>query len=575
MFKKQIILFPLALLLGIQVFSQEDEKTDKTDLGTEVVEIVKPFTPSVSDAFKIKENAVLNDTSVTQKRKVDYQISSVPVASTFTPAKGRAAKVEREKREKLYDNYARIGFGNYTNLLAEFYTNFEISNTDNIGFFFQHNSTQGGIKDLFLDDKFYNTKVDGHYTSRQNDATYKLDFGVDHQLINWYGLMDHADTYFPISDLIDMDAKQNYFSGYVGGSIALKNSYFEKVKANLRYMGDSFSSSEFRATLAPEFTFPMGDIDVTLDADVDYLTGSFDRGFDFSEGINYGFLNLGVAPALVFGNDDISVSLGVAGYLGMDSENSTSEFSLYPRVKASYRLDETILVYAGADGGLKQNSYYDFKEINPFVSPTLFIAPTKNTYDGYAGITGNISNLVAFNLKASYGNEANKPLFKANPIYSSASNEKPYQYGNSFQVVYDEINRLHVFGEVKAEISNMVTVGLHVNYFNYSTDVEAQAWNLPNIKASVFSEFDITKELYGGASIFFVGERKDYDFLQTNEVKLDPYVDANLHFGYRITDQFTAFVSGNNLFGDNYTKWMNYPVQGIQVMGGVTYKFDW
>src|SRR5699024_651920 len=140
--------------LGIPVFSQEDEKTNQTDLGTEVVEIVKPFTPSVSDAFKLKENAVLNDTSVTQKRKVDYRISSVPVASTFTPTKGKAAKVEREKREKLFDNYARLGVGNYTNLLAELYTNFELSNTDNIGFFFQHNSTQGGIKNLFLEDKF-------------------------------------------------------------------------------------------------------------------------------------------------------------------------------------------------------------------------------------------------------------------------------------------------------------------------------------------------------------------------------------------------------------------------------------
>lgn len=572
MFKKQIFLFPLALLLGIPVFSQEDEKTNQTDLGTEVVEIVKPFTPSVSDAFKLKENAVLNDTSVTQKRKVDYRISSVPVASTFTPTKGKAAKVEREKREKLFDNYARLGVGNYTNLLAELYTNFELSNTDNIGFFFQHNSTQGGIKNLFLEDKFYNTKAYGHYTSRQNNATYKVDFGVDHQLINWYGLPKEAESYFSIPDLLDLNSKQNYFSGYVGGSVALKDSYFEKVKVNLRYMGDSFSSSEFRAVVAPEFSFPMGDVAITLDADIDYVTGSFDRAFDNSNPLNYGFLNLGAAPALVFGSEDVSISLGIAGYFGMDSENSTSEFSLYPRVKASYRLDETIRVYAGADGGLKQNSYYDFKEINPFVSPTLFIAPTKNTYDGFAGITGNISNMVAFNLRASYGNEANKSLFKANPI---SSERKPYQYGNSFQVVYDEVNTLNVFGEVKADISEMVSVGLNVNYFNYSTDVETQAWNLPNIKASVFSEFDITKELYGGASIFFVGERKDYDFRQAREVNLDPYVDANLHFGYRITEQFTAFVKGNNLFGDNYTKWMNYPVQGIQVMGGVTYKFDW
>lgn len=573
MFKKQIILFFLAWM-PIAVFSQE-EKNDETDLGTEVVEIVKPFTPDVSDAFKIKENPVLNDTSATRKKQIRYRISSVPVASTFTPAKGKAANVKRGKREKLFDNYARIGVGNYTALLAELYTNFEIRNTDDIGFFFRHNSTQGGIKNLLLDDKSYDTKLDGHYASRQNEATYKVDFGLEHQQINWYGLMKGAEHYFPIESLIEMNSVQNYFGGYAGGSISFNDSFFEKVSARLRYLGDSFSSSEFRAVLIPEFVFDFDDIAITFDADVDYLTGSFDRHFDQSEAINYSFLNVGVAPALVFGSDDISISLGIAGYLGMDAENSETEFSLYPRVKASFGLDENMMVYAGADGGLRQNSYYDFKEINPYVSPTLWILPTKNTYDGFAGIQGKLSNKIGFNLKASYGNEVNKPLFKANPIYSSGSNEKAYQYGNSFQVVYDEVNTLSVFGELEADITEEVSLGVTVNYSNYKTDLEAQAWNLPSIRASLFSEFDITEELYGGVSIFFVGERKDYDFRNAAEVNLDPYVDANVHFGYRITPQFTAFVKGNNLLSDNYTKWIDYPVQGIQVLGGVTYKFDW
>src|SRR5699024_9218610 len=121
------------------------------------------------------------------------------------------------------------------------------------------------------EDKFYNTKAYGHYTSRQNNATYKVDFGVDHQLINWYGLPKEAESYFSIPDLLDLNSKQNYFSGYVGGSVALKDSYFEKVKVNLRYMGDSFSSSEFRVVVAPEFSFPMGDVAITLDADIDYV----------------------------------------------------------------------------------------------------------------------------------------------------------------------------------------------------------------------------------------------------------------------------------------------------------------
>lgn len=580
MFKKQIAILPLALMLGISFsgFSQEKGENEEKDLGTEVVEIVKPYTPSVSDAFKIKETPTLSDTVSTQKKAVKYSISSIPVASTFSPTKGKAAKMDRVKREKMYDNYATVGFGNYTTLLGEFYTNFEISNTDNIGFFFRHNSTQGKIKNVILDDKSYDTRLDAHYSSRHRDATYKLDFGAEHQLSNWYGLIENAEDYFSYETLAALNPQQNYFSVYGGGSVVLDNSFFEKARLNLRYLGDSFSSSEFRATLTPEFLFPLQEIDIRIDADIDYLTGGFDKNFENSNAINYSFLNVGVAPSISFSNEELFVSIGVAGYIGMDAENSDSEFSLYPRLNVSYRLDEAALIYAGVEGGLKQNSYYDFKEVNPFVSPTLTIAPTKNTYDGFAGIKGKLSNMVGFNLKASYGNEINKPLFKANPNHSNFSNEKGYHYGNSFQVVYDEVNTLSVFGEVQVEVSEMVSVGININYYNYTTDIENQAWNLPNIKASLFSNFNITDELYGGASIFFVGERKDNtsgSFGFSEEVTLDPYVDANLHVGYRITDQFSAFIKGSNLFGDNYTKWMNYPVQGIQGLVGVTYKFDW
>ena len=43
---------------------------DKDDLGTEVVNIVKPYTPTISDAFKVKETPVLNDSVSLQKQPV-------------------------------------------------------------------------------------------------------------------------------------------------------------------------------------------------------------------------------------------------------------------------------------------------------------------------------------------------------------------------------------------------------------------------------------------------------------------------------------------------------------------------
>ena len=77
--------------------------------------------------------------------------------------------------------------------------------------------------------------------------------------------------------------------------------------------------------------------------------------------------------------------------------------------------------------------------------------------------------------------------------------------------------------------------------------------------------------------MFYVGERKD-QYLNgfiLESLTLDGYVDANIHAGYRFSERLSFFVKGSNLLSDNYTKWANYPVLGIQGVLGATYKFDW
>ncbi|WP_313115134.1 TonB-dependent receptor [Aequorivita sediminis] len=568
---KQIVLFSIPALFLFHFSANAQEK----ELDPEVVNIVKPYTPTISDAFKVKETPSLNDSVSTIKKVVKYSIFSVPVASTFTPAKGKATNVEKAKPVKLYDNYATLGFGNYTSILGELYSNFEISRTDNAGFFFRHNSSQGDIKGVKLDNHYYDTSLDANYTSRQRDVTYRLDAGVEHQLFNWYGV---PKGYYSDEELAGIDTKQNYLSGYVGGSIALDDSFFDKAAASIRYTGDSFSSSELIVKLKPEFSFPLENVTFKLDGDLDYLLGSFDKDYSNSTDIKYSFLNVGLSPSINFVNNDLSVSLGVAGYVSLDTENSDTNFSLYPKVNVSYRLlDETVIAYGGAEGGIKQNTYYDFKEENPFVSPTLNIAPTKKLYEAFGGIKGKLSNAFAYNARVSYGKDENSALFQSNNLNFTTSQNEGYHYGNSFNVVYDDINTLAFFGEVKVDVSGQFSVGVNANYYSYSTDVQSEAWNLPSLKASVFSNFNITEKLYGSASLFYVGERKDVSnagFIG-EEITLDAYVDANLSFGYRFTDRLSAFVKGSNLIGDNYKKWMNYPVQGIQGLAGVTYKFDW
>ena len=567
----------LLLLFSVPFTVLAQEKED--DLGTEVVNIVKPYTPTISDAFKVKETPVLNDSVDTKKKEVVYSIFSVPVASTFTPAKGNAAKVEKAKKVKLYDNYATLGFGNYTSILGELYSNFQLSRTDNAGVFFKHNSSLGSINDVRTSSDFLDTELAIDYTSRQRDASYGVNFGVQHQKFNWYGINDSF-NFLPDSFFDDLDVSQNYFSANLGGSIAIEDSYFEKAAVYLRYLGDSYSSSEFNISALPEFAFPVSDYNFRIGVAIDYLSGSFAEDIFISSQKKYSQLNVGLNPSLSIVTNDLSLNLGVSTYLGIDGQEDGVDFFIYPNITASYRVvDDLFIAYGGIEGDLTQNSYYGSKEVNPFVSPTLDLNPTNKNYDAYAGVKGKLTNSIAYNVRAGYRDERDKALFKSN-LYSNVLDTEGYTFGNSFGLLYDDIKTLHVFGELKSELSANLSIGVNANFNSYNTDNQVEAWNLPSLQASLFSAFNITEALYGGVSVFYVGERKDENdnvlVDATNTiVTLDGYVDANVHLGYRLSERLSIFLKGSNLLADNYEKWYNFPVQGIQVLGGATYKFDW
>lgn len=570
---KKTLFFSLFIFGGV-LYAQDP-------LDSETVTVVKPYTPSVNDATKIKASPTRNDSVTLQKKPVQYSIFSVPVASTFTPVKGRATTVERERAPKVFDNYATLGFGNYSNVLAEFYSNLEIDRTKNFGIFLTHNSSQGGIDEVYLDDKFYDTELNLNYNTRNRDLSWIAEVGAEHQLFNWYGLPEFNIPTDPETSayINSIDPAQNYFSVYLGSEIELYDSFFNSAKAKFRHSGDSFSTSENHFNLDGLFEVEIADEIITTSIGADIVNGKFDRLYESEIGYDYTFMNFNAKPSLLILRDDLSINLGVNFVYGLDAENSDNNFYIYPAVSASYKLaGDYFTAFAGLDGDLDQNTYYNFYQENPYVSPTLIIRPTDTKYKGYIGGKGKLSNAVSYNVKANYQSQFDRALFKKNYDARILDGEA-YTNGNSFDVVYDDLKTLSFAAEVNVDLNRNFRLGMNGEFFNYNTDTEAEAWNLPSMTASLNADYQITEKWYTGANLFYVGERKDElrSLSQTFAdpvVTLDSYFDANAHVGYRFNNQLSAFIKGSNLLDNNYQKWMDYNVQGIQVLGGVTYKFD-
>ncbi|MCM4159708.1 TonB-dependent receptor [Antarcticibacterium flavum] len=566
-------LFLFAFLSSGFLFAQD------RPLGSETVIVVKPYTPSVNDAFKIRETLSASDSVRLEKKSLQYRIFSVPVASTFTPSKGQATKVERAQRVKLYNNYATLGFGTYSNILAEFYSNIEVNRSDNFGVFLTHNSSQGGIEGVRLDDKFYNTQLNLNYNSRNRNSSWNTEVGLQHQLFNWYGLPEGIQLSQEMINSID--PQQNYYSAFVGGELELYDSFFENATAGYRFFGDAYQSAEHHFKTDAVFELNIADELITTTFQGDFISGSFEEDPMFTgTGVNYSFLNVGLTPSLLILRDDLTLNLGVSLFYSLNAENSKNSIYLYPSVTASYRLGgDYFIPYAGVEGTLQQNSYYRLAQENPYVSPSLDIQPTDRPYDAYLGAKGKLSNSIGYNFRANYISEYNRPLYYKNSY--AFSNGEDYSFGNSFGVFFTDLTTLSVYGEINVDVNRNFRLGLNAAYFDYSADNQTEAWNLPDFRANILADYQITDKWFAGANVFFVGERKDFTSSLSGEnevpriVTLDSYIDLNANIGYRFNDQLSIFARGHNLLGDNYERWQDFPVQGIQVLAGATYKFDW
>jgi len=566
-------------------FSQKKDE----NIGTEVVNVVKPYSATISDAFKVKETPSLDDDDNSKKEEIKYNIFSFPVASTFTPAKGKAAGVDKPKKEKLFSNYATLGFGNYGRILGELFVTEQLSQTDYVGGMLRHHSSQGGIDEAILDDKFYTTSLDLTYGSQQRNFNWNADLGYQHQVYNWYGI---DQNYFNREEAfyVAIDPSHTYHNFNLGGKIGFEDSFFTGASLQYNRFWDNYGSAENRFLVKPSFEFDIMDAAVKTNVIIDYVSGSFERNYFNLNEIKYGFTNFGLNPSISLTQDDWAFDVGVSLFYSADLENSKSKFFIYPNITASYKLvGDLMIFYAGADGNLQQNTYRDFTNENPFLSPTLFIAPTSKPYDVFAGLKGKLAGNVSYNVRGSFAQENDKALFRNNvfPMTTDPAlpnDVEPYAFGNSFDVVYDDVKTLSFFGELKADLSKNISAGINGTFRSLSAKDQVEVWNLPSITFGANVDANITEKWYAGLNLFFVGERKDQviapdilndpAFYAFTTKTLDSYFDVNANVGYKYNERLSLFLRGNNLLNQSYERWMNFPAQQIQVVLGANYKFD-
>ena len=553
-------LLPLLLCCGLSSLMAQEE------LPSDTFRVVKEYQPTIIDAKKIGFQPEINDT-LKLEADLNYTFidKNVPVQFQVEPI--AAARIKGEPLVKLYNGYARVGVGNAMVPFGELYYSNLRSKKYAIGghasYFNQRELNQieaSGMSKAHVE-------VFGKRFWKANTLDASLSY--DRHNLYYYGIYQQAEALgIENPDIDDKTLEQAY--DRLSGSLKLKSTVRDSF--NLRHEGEITYNYTANANQGVEHNV-VGNLNLNKFKNnelysVDVLIDLNDYDFNPSNTI------FAVKPQISTIGEKFRINAGLGIYMNATSE---ADFHFYPIAEIKYNvLEDVIVPYVGVKGEMRRVNYSSITRENPFVAENIALANSNEKFNIYAGIRGLISSKLSFNLSGAQSRTDNAFLYVQIP-------DSVYQLSKEFYLTYDEVDETKIKGELVYHLNEKVNVYAEGSYSEFETNEEEEAWHRPKLKVSTSASYNLRDKIIVKLDLFYWGEQfargvdpvingaiTTYEF---NKQTLDPIFDINLGFEYRYTKRISAFIDFNNIGGINYEKYQDYPLQGFNVWGGLTYGF--
>jgi hypothetical protein len=539
-----LIILISPVYLNFQLYAQKEIQKE--------VRVIKPYSPTLSDANKISLLPVFNDTGritpdfayvIYPKRfETDYKIDPI-----------KPAKMVGMPISKLYKSQLTVGAGNYKTPYLELAINQARAKTTQLGFYFNHQSSAGQLK--LENDK----KVDAAY----NDNLMKLygkkifkqsvleaDVSGGFNSLLYYGYNPEIDT------ILDKDENKQKILSAAGGLkyYSMNSDSFHlnyKTELNYGVVDDNYNNSEQRIDFNTAVNKRFDDQVAGGELRIRYFGGS--GGLDSSD-----FTMVDVKPWYAKNNEEWKFLVG----LNFNYDESRNVINIYPRASFEFNIvPEVLIPYLGLDGYNEANNYGKILFENPFLTPGTKVSNSNHSIIVFAGLKGRYSNKMSFNLKGSYEKINNMYFFR---------NDSSDVLRNNFVVDYDDISLLSIGGDLSWNQSERLQILAKANYYDYQLDKLENAWHTPSFVASIAADYNLRDKILVGTDIFYTGKRYAPG-TGGNIDELKGYLDANLSIEYRYTKPLSFFLRFNNLTASRYVLWNQYPAQRFQFLAGFSY----
>lgn len=578
--KKQNSILFLFLLGAFPLISFAQKKDE--NIGSEQVNVVQGYKPSIAEATKLNDNPIIKDT-IPPAPKIKYSFLKTHLHTNFIPDTIKPAKMKGEPLQKLYPGYAKIGLGNYSTPLAELYLGSLRSKTYQFGVHLKHFSSNYNAKNYGKASFSDNIAVaNGKYF--MDEHIIKGEIGYNRYANRFYGYNKRLfESYF---DTVNTKQFYNTFNANASIDSRFADTTLLNHKENIsyRFTNDRFGSAENNFRISTELNKRIGN---------EIYGGVLDWN-------HYNFLvSPDLFPTFSSSNTDI---IKINPYVKVSAKRWNAQLGINlfyevqpklihftPNVLINAIIVENVAsAYLLLNGSTSRNGLYSLSQTNPFLVTPLNTFNSNTPIDALLGMKGKISKELGYNVSANYKIVQNMPLFVNQLNYrqaftvESAPGNIPHDF--KYMVVGDDVDVLNISGTLSYDLSNKLNVDVKGNYYNYKTLNEQYAWFKPNFDIQLMANYYLEDKIILKSNIFYLGSQMGKSVYPSNNFtglypdnfdvyKIKGWLDFNLGAEYKYNKRLGAFVMINNILATRYQRWLNYPTQSFNFLVGASLSF--
>ena len=590
--KLQILIF-VSAILSFSIAAQENESTE-TFLGIgsgnrKISKIQKtPIFPIHTDSVSISDD--IKYYLEPKRHLTNYSIENIKPARLKITANG----------DKLYRGYLKAGAGTYLTPLLELNYASKRSRDESWGLNARNNGSFSSIKEMG-NTKFSDLNLGGYYQKffmnydlwsefqyeRNSYHFYGLDYG-DNSMYEFYGLdindslaiesFKNSDSLFKQNyDFLDLHLKFN--SRNTGRDT---NKLRIKSWIDFHHLNSNYSLSENHFLLGAHSGWLILDEEFlgTFELDINNINSPETLKLDDNNIIQPSNISSNTSGIVRFSPHIYSRKNNLIFKAGISIQANIYEnakFYVFPDLEVSCNLFNNIFIpYGGWVGKVQRNTFNNLRLENPFISEDSKLQNTIQKSNIFAGLRGSLSSKFTFNLSSSFQ--------KLDSIYFFIP-DTTSSYGNKFQTKYDNLSQTTFLAEITYQELEKLKISAKGEYFIYSPVNLSSAWQRPDFIFTLSSLLDLSDKIVLKSDFYLVGKREVYSYSLPESIinfvildnkyvySLPTFVDMNISAEYRYNQKVSAFIQFNNFTAKKYQYWQNFPVQSINILGGITLSF--